>query len=158
MLKRLFSVLLSLVFAGTQPAAPPAEEATLTAFFFNYNAMACPLFSGLEAKQTEDGWIARFFLYRGNDATDIPLTEEDVATLSRIVEEYALWSWDGFEKSDSSMLDGENFSFQARYSDGTQIDAYGNNCFPQGYPDAKCAILDAVEAMLIAHEIDYTLD
>ena len=56
--------------------------------------------------------------------------------LKRIVEEYDLASWDGFDGRRSGVLDGEGFRLDIWFSDGTQIHAQGDNAFPANYFDA----------------------
>ncbi len=157
MLKRLLSLLMGLIFLGGQPTVP-SEGAQLNRFYYQYNGMVWPLFSGIDAELTPDGWMATFLLGATDDAEGVPLTDRDVAALNKLMEDHRLWAWAGFDESDSMVLDGEGFTFSAGYSDGTRIDAQGNNSFPKDYWAAKDAILSAVEEMMIAHGIDYIPD
>ncbi len=45
--------------------------------------------------------------------------------------------WNGFDKTDTRVLDGSGFSLWIKYADGKTVDADGSNSFPAGYRDFK---------------------
>ena len=64
--------------------------------------------------------------YRGIDAGVVD-------ALYHVVEEYDLFSWDGFHETREGVLDGEGFWLEIVFTDGTSIFATGSNAFPQKY-------------------------
>ena len=76
-----------------------------------------------------------------------PVDEGIIDALFEVVEKYDLYRWDGFDKTRSGVLDGEDFRLVIRFSDGTSIQANGNNAFPENYFDAMSEmehILDGI--------------
>ena len=52
-----------------------------------------------------------------------------------IISKYDVFSWDGFDKDNRWVLDGEDFTFKLVLSDGTDVYATGSNKFPNNYRD-----------------------
>ena len=57
-------------------------------------------------------------------------------------------------QEDSTVLDGESFSLNVAFEDGSGIDAVGTNSFPDGYYEKKGAIQAFFEALMREYEID----
>ncbi len=161
MVKLLATLVMGLLMLSGQTDVPPtlpSDNARLTSFYYSYSGMMLPLVEGIDAEMTQDGWKATFLLGPLDDVEGIHLFDNDVETLEKLVSDYELLSWAGFDETNSNVLDGESFSFSVSFSDGTSISASGSNSFPKGYSDAQYAILSAIEEMLTAHDIKYTFD
>ena len=76
-----------------------------------------------------------YYLYR-NDDLPILFDPNDADDLARIIDQYDVRSWDGFDESDYEVEDGEFFVFSAELTDGTSIRARGQNAFPPNYSPA----------------------
>ena len=70
---------------------------------------------------------------------------EDAEALTEIIEKYDIASWDGFSGSRKYVLDGQGFSLEIRFTDGTRVDARGDNAFPEHYFDAIGDIWEILE-------------
>ena len=75
-------------------------------------------------------------------STDPELLEE----LRDLVFRYGVDGWDGFNESDPYVLDGEGFTLQLRFDDGTEVRAYGSNAFPPQYFTAMAALRERIES------------
>ena len=64
------------------------------------------------------------------------MNEEAVQALMEVIETYEVSSWDGFSKANENVLDGEGFSLEIGFTDGTCVKADGDNAFPDHYVDA----------------------
>ena len=64
------------------------------------------------------------------------------------------YAFDMWQYSDSAVLDGESFSLNVAFEDGSGIDAAGTNSFPDGYYEKKGAIQAFFEALMREYEID----
>ena len=76
-----------------------------------------------------------FLIVKNNEQffeSDISAADE----LVKIMDRYDIWSWDGFNESDPFVLDGEEFSLSADFTDGRSVEASGNNAFPDNYSEA----------------------
>ena len=70
------------------------------------------------------------------DEDDKLVTEVDQSfkdKLKEILVKYDVGTWDGFQKSDKNVMDGDDFSFSARFKDGTSISASGYMMWPKNY-------------------------
>ena len=77
------------------------------------------------------------------------IDQKYVDELFQVVEEYDLYKWDGFDKSQENVLDGEGFLLEIGFTDGTSIYANGDNAFPEDYFSAMGQmqeILDGIKA------------
>ena len=65
---------------------------------------------------------------------------DTVNALMKVIDTYDVVSWDGFSESDPSVLDGEGFWLEFSLTDGTRVQARGNNAFPEHYFEAMGTI------------------
>lgn len=63
------------------------------------------------------------------------VSDETVSALYDIYAKNKVYRWDGFRKTNRAVRDGTGFSVSFGFSDGKDISASGNNCFPNGYRD-----------------------
>lgn len=80
--------------------------------------------------------------------------DADLAAFSALLGEWNLAAWDGCRQEDSTVLDGESFSLNVAFEDGSGIDAVGTNSFPDNYYEKKGAIQAFFEALMREYEID----
>ena len=65
--------------------------------------------------------------------TDLAIMEE----LRKIIIENNILSWDGFDKSNKRILDGNSFTLKLKLSDGTTAHAHGYHTWPKNYRSAE---------------------
>jgi len=56
-----------------------------------------------------------------------------LAQLTELCNKYKVYHWDGFDKTNPDIFDGEGFSLYIKYGNGKQVSARGMNCFPKDY-------------------------
>ena len=114
--------------------------------------------------------ISTFFLYRNgeinydtyhitnwpdgyhvsvNDEEDQYIDGDSVDALMRVIEEYDLLQWDGFDESREHVLDGEGFWLEINLTDGSSILARGENAFPKDYFQAIGEIQEILDNAII---------
>lgn len=88
-------------------------------------------------------------------ASLVPLDDESVRSLEKIIEDNGVLNWNGFSQhvsTDPDLLDGgESFSLIITLSDGSEITAKGFNAFPDHYGDFRKELL-----ALLNHKTDYS--
>ena len=129
-------------FAG---AAPHEDMPTVKTFAFSCSGMSVDQMRSYQIGETKRGRLAAFVL---------PVTDADLASFSALLDELDLAAWDGYRQEDSAVLDGESFSLNVAFEDGSGIDAVGTNSFPDGYYEKKGAIQAFFEALMREYEID----
>ena len=77
-----------------------------------------------------------------NDEEPQSMDEETVQKLMEVIEAYNVSSWDGFDETNENVLDGEGFSLEIGFTDGTSVKALGDNAFPEQYADAMGEMWD----------------
>lgn len=80
-----------------------------------------------------------------SDGQEKPFAPEDADALLKVIEKYDVASWDGFAGSRKYVLDGEGFWLNIRFTDGTGVEARGDNAFPEHYFDAVGEIWEILE-------------
>lgn len=76
----------------------------------------------------------------GNDKNDVvkkALTDKDMENLQNILNKYNIKSWNGFEKYNKNVLDGNSFSLSIIYNDDSEISASGYMAWPDNYKEFK---------------------
>lgn len=65
------------------------------------------------------------------------LTTKQTDELIKILRDNYIEAWDGFNKSDKNVLDGNSFSFHLKYNDDEYVSASGYMMWPDHYHDFK---------------------
>ena len=125
-MKCFFSVFLVLLLVCV-PAL--AEAPALTYFWFSYGGYLPP-------QNYEVSFQDPFYQLKRDDGAACQLDMTVIERLLSIIEGYDLSTWDGFHENNPYVLDGEGFSLEIAFSDGTGIRAQGDNRFPAGYHGA----------------------
>ena len=92
-------------------------------------------------KKEDDGTVR--FCYKSfanEEGLEMIVDEELLDSLDRIYLDQKLAAWDGFHKTDNSIMDGESFSLTFGFADGTEQSASGSNSYPKGYSTFTAAI------------------
>ncbi len=126
-MKRFLSVFLVILLACA-PAL--AEETLLTYFWYSFGGYMPP-------QNYEVSFEDPIYQLKRDDGVTCQLDQAVVERLLSIIESYDLSAWDGFDENNPYALDGEGFSLEIAFSDGTSIHALGDNSFPAGYFGAK---------------------
>ena len=155
--KRIFAGLLAALmlclcpcFAG---AAPMQEAPAVETFCFTRSGMSADQARSYQIRETARGrfvWIELYY----SDHYVLPLTDEDMASFSALVQELELTAWDGYSEVDRYALDGECFSLDVAFEGGASISASGSNCFPKGYSEKASAIRDFFEKLMEEYGFD----
>ena len=116
-----------------------APESEITSLF--YSRTTDILYPTYDLNRTQNGYT----LSVGDEAPR-RITSETADALLDILWKYDLYAWDGFHESNSLVLDGEMFSLEITFADGSSIRAYGTNAFPQHYHDAVHAVTETLNA------------
>ena len=65
------------------------------------------------------------------------ITKKEVKKIEEIVEKYEVYKWDGFNKSDPNVLDGNSFNMSITLKEGKIISASGYMKYPNNYREVK---------------------
>ena len=154
-MKQLLSALLALILSLTgAQTAPVRTDAALTAFSFSHGGMSMDQIFSYAVYAQDGRMLADFELYCRYEIEGVELDGEDVELLRALIDEFDLWSWNGFQKSNSQVLDGDSFGLSASFADGTELNAWGSNAYPKGYSAGAQAICAYFEALMEKYEID----
>lgn len=71
------------------------------------------------------------------DARTVFISNDDVLNIEDIFKKYEVNNWDGFDKVDKDVLDGNSFSFFVKFSNGDSISSSGYMRYPKNYGYVK---------------------
>ena len=71
------------------------------------------------------------------DARTYDVDDKSIKEVINILNKYEVSKWDGFQKSDKNVLDGNSFSFSLTTKDGKNISASGYMMWPDNYGIVK---------------------
>jgi len=145
-MKRYAPLLLALVlllWPGCAGALTDGGDAALERFYFSRGGSMRP--RSWEVCLCDGAWTLS-----ENDGAPYAFPTEAAEGLARVLETHNVAAWDGFHESDPYVLDGEGFSLELSYSDGTTVFASGENAFPDGYHAAVAAINEILERARMA--------
>ncbi len=137
-------------------AQQPEARSTITTFSFSHRGTSTyDIYSYELLKDEETGKMTvRCEFSCGNEVYVLPAEDEFIQDLSEIVDNHAIEKWDGFNKSNSFMLDGSGFSLYIGFTDGTDINAYGSNRFPKGYIETS----DSIDLLFLTYLKKYGIE
>lgn len=67
------------------------------------------------------------------EAIETEISKEDMLKVEEILNKYKVYKWDGFQKSDKYVLDGNSFSFYVYFDEDKDIHASGYMMYPDDY-------------------------
>ena len=129
-----------------EPVQPASD--TIIGFYFYYpgGSFSSPEY---EITKTEDGFL---FVGRHQPYGDfeVDIDEAALGELQDIIIEHDIQSWNGFdERAPEDEISSINLQFgiEILYVDGTVITARGDHAFPEGYIEAKDALIAFLNAL-----------
>ena len=140
-MKQIIAVLTVILMTLTPALAEPAPSRTLDYFWFTHGGELPS--QSYEITETD----GEFILTRDDDAT-AQIDSAVLDALMDIIDAYDVAAWDGFHESESYVLDGETFSLSVRFSDGAEVQASGDNRFPDHYHDFSSAVTRLLDTVL----------
>lgn len=82
-----------------------------------------------------------------NEKLKKEVNEDTVIEIENILKKYEVSKWNGFNKRDNSVLDGNSFSFNYTNKDNQTISASGYMMYPKNYNNLKNDINDLYEKL-----------
>ena len=149
-LVKIIAVITAMLFAGGCGTNTPdnnildggnkmAEKKEIRSFSYSHNGSISYDGYNYTFYQDENGVHLTAELNCGWEKLDVDLEDGIMEQLETIVFEHQMYQWDGFSKTDTNVMDGEGFSLDITFMDGTTVSAHGSNAFPSGYGAAEDA-------------------
>ncbi len=76
------------------------------------------------------------------------ISDSYLKELSKIVNDYNIYEWDGFDKDEEGLMDGSSFNFEITFKDGKSIKARGYGKSPDNYRKAIDAIVELFSPLI----------
>lgn len=127
---------------------------SLSEFSFSHSGSSTGEIYSFDVHREGDRLLIDLDLYCVYQNADIELSARECEALEKLVDDYELIKWDGFDGRDDYVLDGSSFSLAIKLRDGTGAQAQGNNSFPEGYAQAETAVNEFLCGVLDNHNID----
>lgn len=125
----------------------------LTSFSFSYSTGNMMDASVCYTLKAEDGTVTITIKPdRVPDEQAVTVTADEAAVreLERILNEHEVAHWNGFNKNNRNVLDGNSFTLSVTMENGKDIHAHGYMKWPKGYQETKAA-LDGFFARYLNH-------
>lgn len=71
------------------------------------------------------------------EAIDTEISKDDMLKIEEILNKYKVYKWNGFQKSDKYVLDGNSFSFWVYFDEDKDIHASGYMIYPDNYGNVE---------------------
>lgn len=82
-----------------------------------------------------------------DEVQEVRLTDKQIKDIEAILTKYKVSKWDGFNKSDKGVLDGDSFSFYLHTEDGVDVSASGYMRWPDNYREVRNELHDIFDAL-----------
>ena len=73
---------------------------------------------------------------------EVEIPKEKLEEIANKLNEYHVSRWNGFNKNDKYVLDGDSFSFNLDYNEKDKVTAHGYMMWPNNYSDVKSYIVN----------------
>lgn len=125
---------------ASPPPAPAVPDAPLTMLDMRESSAYNRRVQGFGFRQEGGRCTVSFHLADAETPWCVTAGKPWLDTLTGLVLQHGLLSWDGFSGSAGSLADGTAFSVHPAFGDGTSVSAQGYGVFPPGYQAAADAI------------------
>ena len=125
----MFGMLMTWVGCATKKM-PEAELVSLR--YTQSGTMAGYIFEGEMNKDENGEMVLRAMKESYGPLFEKRLTKEEVQHFRRIIEEEKMYTFKERYLPSMEVLDGEGWSFDAKFADGSSIDSHGSNAWPKG--------------------------
>lgn len=129
-------------------------SAGLVGFSYSTSGMSAEAIRAYSVRTEGGRCLADIELYCRLEYAGLPLEDDEVGRLERLIADFGLWDWNGFSGSSPDVLDGKSFALSVSFADGREIKAWGSNSFPAGYFDAAQAIEEFFADVMARRGID----
>ena len=82
-----------------------------------------------------------------DEVQEVRLTDKQIKDIEAILTKYKVSKWDGFNKSDKGVLDGDSFSFYLHTEDGVDVSASGYMRWPDNYHEVRNALTNIFDPL-----------
>jgi uncharacterized lipoprotein NlpE involved in copper resistance len=76
------------------------------------------------------------------------ISDSYLKELSKLVNDYNIYEWDGFDKNEEGLMDGGSFKLEIAFKDGKSIKARGYGKSPDNYREAINAIIELFSPLI----------
>ena len=138
------------IWSASRLVPVPITDAALKEFCYSHSGSMVDEIYSYEIKSDESsptGYTVIFDLRCGYEVYSTYADAELIREVSVLIEECELHKWNGFNETDSMVMDGSGFSLDIVYADGTEVYAHGSNSFPKGYGEAA----ERIDAMFYSY-------
>ena len=95
----------------------------------------------------EKVWYHSECLGTQESLVDKEIDKSKLEELKGIINESKVYKWDGFNKSNSNVMDGSGFTLAVHYANDESISAHGYMRFPSNYSEVKGKLLDFLDKL-----------
>lgn len=81
------------------------------------------------------------------EAKKVKVSMDTIKKVKDILLKYEVSKWDGFDKTDKNVLDGDSFSFSVLMKNGDSIHASGYMKWPKNYGDVRTELDSLFESL-----------
>ena len=148
-------LVLTAVFAAGCSAKPLDGPIALSEFAYYHNGMSSADGYSFRLSETTDGTLFAFSLNSGAYEAELTVPNGALEELGAIAAEHRIDRWDGFDKVDKNVSDGEGFTLSFTAKDGSTCSAHGSNAFPKGYHEAEEPLLAVFRALVAEYAPEY---
>ena len=106
-----------------------------------------------EYKKENDKYIMSIkpYLVDSENTVSFEVNNNIIKEIEDILNKYEVYKWDGFDKNDKDVLDGDSFSFSVSMNDKS-ISAHGYMKWPDNYRNVKSEVSSIFERELNSHK------
>ena len=117
----------------------------IKSFYITYsNGYAMNYYTRYELDYKDGVYIAKIKPHgiREEDLLEIEVEKEVMERIAEILKKYQVNKWDGFDKTDQGVLDGDSFSFSVSLEGNKTIHASGYMMWPENYSSVRAELDD----------------
>ena len=133
----IIAIITTLGISKNKPITPTASNiSNIKYFYFTYsNGYAMNAYTKYQIDEKDGKYIATIKQHGEpeEDAKEVELSLEKMKELENILNKNNVSKWNGFNKTDKNVLDGDSFSFSLRMENNKGISASGYMKWPENY-------------------------
>ena len=132
---------------GGKTEKPLEQPLEITEFTYSVSGMS-DSFTATFAPAGNGGTHVTAEAGYGSYTMDEVLEEDYMTRLGQLAAQYRMDKWDGFDKADKRVLDGEQFELHITLADGKTIRASGSNAYPKNFHEPMSEVRALIDQLI----------
>jgi len=127
---------------------PGKIDSEVTAFSYSYGSFFGGYWDYKIVAEDNQLWLQVTGANRWDLDVSAPIDPKHLQEIGELIDQQKIYQWNGFDKSDSQIMDGSSFTLEVLYENGETLTAHGYMKYPAHYEEGHAALVAYLKALV----------